>query len=193
MSTTIYFVRHAEPDKTKFSDEMTCPLTPKGQEDCIKVTEFLRDKSIDIIFSSPYKRSVDTIAPFAQAFQHDITIINDLREWYIGGIWIDCPKEYENFIRKSWGNPSAKIAKGESLTDLQNRNIAAILDILKNNSGKNIVIGTHGMALSTIINHYDKTFGCSDFLRIARFWPWIVRMDFDEKGDFITWKELLGE
>jgi len=31
--------------------------------------------------------------------------------------------------------------------------------------GKNIVIGTHGTALSTIINYYDSTYGYDDFER----------------------------
>jgi len=32
--------------------------------------------------------------------------------------------------------------------------------------GKNIVIGTHGTALSTIINYYDSTYGYDDFERM---------------------------
>lgn len=47
------------------------------------------------------------------------------------------------------------------------------------NRGKKIVIGTHGTALSTILNYYDSEFGCSDFLRIIDWMPYIIELDFD--------------
>jgi 2,3-bisphosphoglycerate-dependent phosphoglycerate mutase len=51
--TTIYFVRHAEPDYSNHDDE-NCPLTEKGFKDRELVTEFLEDKDIQILLSSPY-------------------------------------------------------------------------------------------------------------------------------------------
>ena len=44
---------------------MTRELTEKGLEDRKLVTEFLWNKNIDLVLSSPYKRSVDTIKDFA--------------------------------------------------------------------------------------------------------------------------------
>jgi 8-oxo-dGTP diphosphatase len=38
------------------------------------------------------------------------------------------------------------------------------------------------MALSAIINHYDKSYGYEDFAAMARIMPWAVRMDFDGNG-----------
>ena len=46
--------------------------------------------------------------------------------------------------------------------------------------GKNIVVGSHGTALSTIINYYDKTFGYSEFNKIRYLMPWIVEFAFEE-------------
>jgi len=57
--------------------------------------------------------------------------------------------------------------------------------ILREHVGKNIVIGCHGMALSTIINNFDKSFGVEQFLSIASIWPMVVQMDFDENGSYI--------
>ena len=58
--TRIYFVRHAEPDKT-VEDERTRPLSKKGLSDTQFVYDTLKDKGIDVAVCSPYKRSVDTI------------------------------------------------------------------------------------------------------------------------------------
>ena len=44
---------------------------------------------------------------------------------------------------------------------------------------KDIVLGTHGTALSTILNFYDNSFGCEDFLRIIDWMPYIIELDFE--------------
>ena len=41
--------------------------------------------------------------------------------------------------------------------------------------------GTHGTALSSIINYYDKTFNGESFMKIIDFMPWILKMEFDGK------------
>ena len=64
----------------------------------------------------------------------------------------------------------------------------ALKDILKNNEGMNIVIGTHGTALSSIINYYKPDFGCDDFLRIIDWMPYILEMDF-ERQQFVSMTE----
>lgn len=67
---------------------------------------------------------------------------------------------------------------GESIRMVQERNIEALKDILALNKDKNIVIGTHGTALSTILNYYNPEFGCEDFLRIIDWMPYVLELDF---------------
>ena len=74
--TTIYFVRHAEPDYSNH-DDFFRPLTDKGLKDRIKVTNYLLDKKIDIVLSSPYVRAVDTVADFAKNAGLNIETIDD--------------------------------------------------------------------------------------------------------------------
>ena len=63
MKTTVYFVRHAQPNY-KNHDDMLRELSAKGLQDRKLVTNFLKDKEIDMVFSSPYKRAVDTVKDF---------------------------------------------------------------------------------------------------------------------------------
>ena len=42
-----------------------------------------------------------------------------------------------------------------------------------------MVIGGHGTSISTVLNHFDPTFGYEGFESIRRLMPWIVRLDFD--------------
>ena len=59
--TIVYFVRHAQPEHA-WEDDRTRPLTEEGKRDASVVLDFLKDKEIDVFYSSPYKRSIDTIA-----------------------------------------------------------------------------------------------------------------------------------
>ena len=61
--TIIYFVRHAKPDWSVHIDA-TRPLTEQGLRERALVTEYLLDKGVDLVFSSPYKRAVDTVKHF---------------------------------------------------------------------------------------------------------------------------------
>ena len=64
--TKVYFIRHAEPNYNN-RDDMTRELSAKGMVDRELVTQFLSEKNIEIVLSSPYKRAVDTVAHLADS------------------------------------------------------------------------------------------------------------------------------
>ena len=127
--TTIYFVRHAQPNYENH-DDMSRELSEKGLRDRALVTDFLRDRKVEVVLSSPFKRAY-------------------------------------------------KLSDGESLGEVQRRNIQALNKVLEEYAGKSIAIGSHGTALSTIINYYDKSFGHDEFEKIRGLMPWVVEFSFD--------------
>lgn len=172
----IYFVRHAKPDFS-VHDDLTRPLTDKGIIDSKNICEFLKEKSINKIYSSPYKRAIDTIKELAQNLNIKIEVVDDFRERKISNIWIE---DFNKFSKSQWENFEYKLNDGESLNEVQSRNIKALHKILNENSNQNIVIGTHGTALSTMINYYDKTFDYLSFTKIKDIMPFIVCMEFEK-------------
>lgn len=182
--TRVYFVRHAEPNYENH-DDLTRELTAKGWADRKKVTAFLWDKAIDLAFSSPYKRSIDTIGDFIKAYGLTVETDYDFRERKVGDGWLD---DFDSFAKKQWADFGYKLEHGETLAEVQQRNIAALHKVLERSEDKNVVIATHGTALSTIINYYDDSFGYEDFYRIQDVMPWLVEMQF-EGSNFIRWKE----
>lgn len=88
-----------------------------------------------------------------------------------------------------WNDFTYKLSDGECLQEVQTRNMSALQQILNKYAGKNIVVGSHGTALSTIINYYDNSFGYNDFERIKNVMPWIVEFVFDEDTKCIMIKE----
>ena len=173
--TTIYFVRHAQPNYDNHND-LERELTAKGLKDRKCVTAFLLDKSVDVVLSSPYKRSFDTVKDFADCVGLTIGIVPDFRERKVESVWID---DFESFCKRQWIDFTYKLSDGESLKEVQERNIAALRDVLTVYKDKTVVIGTHGTALATILNYYDPSFGYNDFQRVRHFMPWIVKMTFD--------------
>lgn len=173
--TTVYFVRHAKPNFGNH-DDLTRELTEKGMEDRKLVTAFLWDKSIAAVFSSPYKRAVDTVKDFADAKQLEIKLVDDFRERRVESRWIE---DFENFCKSQWEDFDFKLSDGESLREVQKRNIEALWQVLETYPGKNVVVGSHGTALSTVINYFDSSFGYNEFQAIRNAMPWIVRFSFE--------------
>lgn len=177
--TRVYFVRHAQPEHDH-EDDRTRPLTVEGREDAKAVLAFFRnmelsgDKKIDGFYCSPYQRSMDTIAETAAFYGKEILTDERLRERQKGP-----GGNVHGMFRKRWADHNYHEEGGESLRMVQERNIAALKDILRVNEGKNIVIGTHGTALSTILHYYDNSYDCDSFLRIIDWMPYIIELDFE--------------
>lgn len=174
--TRLYFVRHAEPNYDNHNDALR-ELSSKGLEDRKLVTEFLKDKGINMALSSPYKRAIDTIKDFTDLVAIDIEIIDEFRERKVDGGWIE---DFNEFTKNQWNDFSFKLSDGECLQEVQERNVSALKNVLEKYKGKNIVIGCHGTALSTILNYFDNSFGYEDFKRIKNKMPWIVEFIFDD-------------
>lgn len=171
--TTIYFVRHAQSDWRSGPDRER-GLTAEALEDRRVVLDFLRDKPVDAFYCSPYRRSMDTIREAADHFGLPIHTDERLREREAapGG---NC----RELFQKRWSDFAWHEPGGECLRSVQDRNIAALTDILAANPDQTLVIGTHGTALSTILNYFDPSFGCDDFMRIIDWMPYIVELDFE--------------
>ena len=178
--TIVYFVRHAQSDNS-IRDGRIRPLTDKGMNDRNLVTKFLQDKNIDAVFSSPFKRAVDTIYDYAEKNGFCIETIEDFRERKSDSNMSKNNDNFTSFMEHQWTDFNYTFSDGECLAEVQDRNINSLNKILANNKDKNIVIGTHGTALSTIINYYDPTYGFKNFMSMVNILPWVVKMSFDNK------------
>lgn len=175
--TDVYFVRHAESD-CSVHDDRSRPLTERGMIDRTRVTKFLADKGITVMASSPYKRAYDTIEEFARQQGIEIYCREDFRERCIAEGWIE---DFTAFSRRQWEDFSYERAAGESLGEVQKRNVAALHELLAAYPGQAMAIGTHGTALSAIIHYFDPSFGFEHFTKIKNLMPWVVHFRFDEK------------
>lgn len=74
METIIYFVRHAHSEFDSHNEESR-ELSEKGWRDTERVMNMLKGENIDVVYSSPYVRAIQTvqsIADFVQTQHHPI-------------------------------------------------------------------------------------------------------------------------
>ncbi|MCR5323195.1 MAG: histidine phosphatase family protein [Lachnospiraceae bacterium] len=180
--TTVIFVRHAQ-SLHPYSDDRTRPLTDEGMIDRRIVLDTLKNRQIDVFLSSPYQRSIDTIITTADSFGMKIKTDERFRERKSG-------TDASGMLERRWADFSFAEEGGENLESVQKRNIEALKEVLDLYKGKTVVIGTHGTALSCILNYYDRSFGVNDFLRIVNWMPFIVELIFD--GETLTEKKELA-
>ena len=146
--TTVYFVRHAQPNYDNH-DDLTRELTEKGLRDRLKVAEALKEIPVHAVLSSPYKRAVDTVQPLADRLGLPVHPHKGLREIFAGEwegktftyLLATYPKSYAGLWRNDIGNSICD--GGESVAQLQQRVCAAAAEIARANDGKTIVIATH--------------------------------------------------
>lgn len=174
----VWFVRHAEPNTENHVDSQR-ELTPKGLEDAKLVTGFFASRPIDLLLCSPYRRSKETIAGLAEIHGLPIQVVDDFRERKVGEGWIE---NFAAFAQKQWEDFSYHLPGGECLAEVQARNIHALREAFRQYPEcRNLVVGSHGTALSTVIHCYQTSFGYQDFMRLAKM-PWIVEFHFEEEA-----------
>ncbi len=185
METILYFIRHARSD-TSVRDERSRPLTPDGLEKSKKVAKLFEGEPITAIWSSPYKRSVQTVTDTAAAAGLEIRTDEGFRERRVETGWIE---DFKAFSLRQWSDFEFRLEGGECLREVQERNVAALHRVLDQNPGGRVLVGSHGTALSTIVRFYDPGFGYEDFWTIIDRMPWIVRFRFDGHA-FLDMEEI---
>lgn len=163
--TTIYFVRHAHSTYTK--EERERPLSEKGQLDAENVTHLLKDRHIDVVISSPYKRAIQTVQGIANTYDVSIQIEEDLRERLLSS---ESVTDFNDAVQKVWEDWDFAHEGGESNDVAKRRAVICMQNILKKYKDKNIVIGTHGNIMVLLMNYFDSKY---DF----RFWKTIRMPD----------------
>lgn len=185
--TKIYFVRHAQTDYSNPVDKDRV-LTEEGLRDRYKVIDFFERegniKQISAIYASNYKRAIDTVRPLADFLGLAVVEVADFRERKVD----QTDEDYFAVCQRMWQNLDYKLEGGECIHEVQERNLRALQQLLHKHPGETLVVGSHGMALSAIINYYNPAFAYDDFVRIIDVKPWIVEFQF-EGNELLLYQE----
>lgn len=139
-----------------------------------KICQNLVLNNIDIIYCSPLLRAINTVKYLAGEKKIDINLVADLRERKYGSV-----KEDLSLYRKQqWEDFNYKTVDGESLNEVQNRSVSALMEIVRNNIGKTILICGHAMSGSTSLHYLDPNFNFNDFEKMD--YCGILKLEFED-------------
>jgi len=155
---TIYVVRHAQAYKNinplpDLPPEKLDSLTPEGEKQAESLGNYLKDKSIKMLYSSPTGRTEQTAEIIKSALQLTNQVILDKS---FASLKKGQTPEGET-VTWSWrvaqwkNGEDPRPKDGESLADGQKRAIDKLEQIAQNGSVTSIIIVTHGDICSAIL------------------------------------------
>ena len=157
--TKLIIIRHGESIynlEHRYTGQIDVPLTEKGVLQAkITANYILENYKIDEIYSSDLSRAVNTAKPIADALGLPIKTDKRLREidagdWHnrlFSEIKVTEKEAYDKYV-SSGG--LARTPNGESLLDVLNRTYEAVLDIIRENEGKTVLISSHNGPIKTL-------------------------------------------
>ena len=99
---------------------------------------------------------METVAPFAQAFGVDVTVVEALRERAVGPGWID---DFMGVMFRAWSDLDYAYPGGESGRGCQNRVFGALEGLALSHFDERILVSSHGNAIALFINRIAPEFG----------------------------------
>lgn len=183
---TILLIRHAEAvppkDGTGAESELDRPLTARGARDAEVLAETLAGLKPDRIYSSPYRRAIQTVAPIANQRGLEIELIEDLRERVLSPGPVS---DFREQLQRCWRDFDYAMPEGESNRTAQARVIAVFEELRRLHREGILVVGSHGNLISLALHTFEPQVDYA-------FWnamptPAIYRIEFsDGSGPVIS-------
>lgn len=160
--TVIYFVRHAHSHYN--ADECNRPLSNKGFKDRDRVTSLFENTNIHTIYSSPYKRAIQTVEGIALEHKLQINTIDSLKERLLSN---ENLSDFDAAIHQVWSHSNFAFDGGESNESAKERAITALQKIILAHPNDNIVIGTHGNIMVLMMQYFDDQYDFSFWKKLS--------------------------
>ena len=189
MGTIIYLTRHGETEwniEKRLQGRGDSPLTENGIQRAKELRDRIKNIDIDVIYSSPIKRALNTANILRGNKNIDIITDDSLMEMCFG----DYEGKKIDIIQKenpSWdinlimqGNVEICAPNGENLKEVRERISKLMNKIIAENIGKSILIVTHGITLKALMYYFKDEDVNSEVMGQAT----LTKINIDEKNNF---------
>jgi 2,3-bisphosphoglycerate-dependent phosphoglycerate mutase len=156
---TIYIVRHAKA----FGQAFHASLTAEGEEQAQHLSSFLGEYPIQAIYSSPFKRTLQTIHPFSDYSGVPVQADERLGERILTEK--DLP-DWKDRLRESFEDFSLAFPGGESNEQGMARASSFIEDVLKRTED-HIVVVSHGNLTTLLLRYFDEKYGYDELFALS--------------------------
>lgn len=175
--STFYLVRHAHAD---WAPEENRPLSARGRKDADRVADILEQYPIRAIYSSPFLRAVETIAPLARRLGLPVHIEPDLRERRLGN---SMAEDFLKAVEATWQDPAMAHQGGETNAAAQQRGLAVVRRLQRQHETEHIVLSTHGNLLALILQGFDSSVDFAFWKSLTM--PDICSLSFNQTGEAV--------
>ena len=150
MVTTFLLIRHAE---APWSEDESRPLSAAGLRAAGRLPERVSGFSIGAIYSSPYRRALQTASPLAERLGLPIAEVFDLRERTLGSF--RCAS-FEEAVAATWADFDFAHPGGESSRAAQRRAVGLVRSLAPRHPSGTVALSTHGNLLALLLNAFDE-------------------------------------
>lgn len=199
MKTKVIMVRHGETEWNvlcKFLGSVDIPLNEKGRRQAGYAKEALKDEKIDVIYSSPMKRALETGEIIRGNRPLPILEDDGLREICCGKWEGLTGKEVEERYPGQislWENhpEKIKIEGGDTFQEVSDRITETFWRIVDSNRGRTILITSHMICLTLLMMRFIGT----DISEIWEAKPIgnaalnIVEVTDDDIAEIVSWSD----
>jgi len=168
----VYVVRHCKAE----GQASDAQLTAIGVEQAKKLAEFLSDKDIDCIISSPYERAYRTIKPLSDKIAVEIVLDERLTERVLSD---KNHPDWRDMLRNTYDDLDICYEGGESSNTAMSRAIGVVTGVL-NSEKQNIVFVSHGNLISLLLKHFDNRYGFKEWESLSN--PDVFHLTFSADG-----------
>ncbi|WP_102028395.1 histidine phosphatase family protein [Salirhabdus sp. Marseille-P4669] len=151
MNQKMYIVRHCKAE----GQSPDASLTEEGFLQAIRLSEFLKEKKIDRIISSPFLRAQQTAQPLSEEKKLPIELDSRLSERVLT---IENALDWMEKLETTFLDFDRAFKGGESSREAQKRIVDVVNELIRSSS-KEIVLVTHGNLMALLLNYYDQQFG----------------------------------
>jgi 2,3-bisphosphoglycerate-dependent phosphoglycerate mutase len=152
MHKNLYFVRHAQSHPSRRLLDAQWPLSERGLAQAAQLADLLAPLGIDQLFSSPYRRCMQTIGPFAETANLDIEERHDLHEREISKTLIE---DFPLIWLQSWEDFDFALPGCESNRQAQGRFLEAVRSVIHESLGETIGICAHGAVIGLMLHEIE--------------------------------------
>lgn len=155
------FIRHGltlDNESMKLSGFIDSELSETGKKQAKQTSIRLKDEKIDLIYSSPLKRAMNTAKEIAQVNNIHVDIFDEFKEMNFGDfegltfneIELNYKEEYERLKNESF---EYNFPNGENMIGFHGRISNKIEDIIKKQDGKTVLIVSHAGVIRACLSH----------------------------------------
>lgn len=166
---TIYIVRHAKAEGQPFH----ASLTAEGGEQARHLASFLEKYPVEAIYSSPFKRALQTIQPFAERKGLSINEDDRLGERILSETDLT---DWKGKLRESFEDFSLSFPGGESNAQGMAR-AASFIEFVVERKDDHIVVVSHGNLTTLLLRYFDEKYGYDELFALTNPDVYLVKVD----------------